>query len=904
MSSSDDSSDEIPNIGKIPDDYSIYYSKNEITTSNAIKISENQKFIDPQSRSIPISTQQAKIQSVLPTGVSLNFPSNIKSQSHAIINPQSKNPLVEKSGFEVFNEESKDKPEPKDKSNRSQLPISKPIFSTQDPNVKISQIPPPSLKNDIKQNLILTSPPNLLEDINKPSYPSAETNKIKSKADDGLLSSNTDSKPSSKAPDFITNPNNNPSQLPFMNNIQFAPPVNPSPMYIPLTVCKLPFQTPNTGNNALSSNPAQEIPSGTQSLHQNPTPFFVSNTSLPQSSPLQNAINKPSDLKNTLLPMPNLSIEQINKFPVLGIIPPPGIKSNFIGTDSSEQNIPRNQEFNTPSSVKTSDPLPNSLNLKAKLPESKPISLTQSAIIPNQNLDFLPNQLKTPSFTPTSIPLIDKPNNAESPLLKPKSVLPESKPISQIQQTIIKPPFSESQPKTAESPQKLPEPKNPFFIPTNIKPNDPNIPSIKKLKDPAPFLPQPIPTYPPSSLPAPTSFIQSSQQITPPSLLSKPTSFNPQSTPLDPPSLLSSFNPQSTPFPPSLLSSFNPQSTPSDPPSLLSKSILEQTSVSEQSKLKLAPKPIIPEQNILTKPISLPTNQPPPFYQGTLPSQQNILLNQNISQFEYIEEPIMNTSSVIHEQKPHMNVIVTSPLEEEKNLDFCSNQTLSDDNTSVNARDKDLESVNQVIIDVMKCCLCGENKNEKILKCGHILCKECIQDSVEIAASKQIYYSANSKIHPKCPSCSKDIDDMFFIYEDYYKNLKSEHIDKYMQLISRAKKCLGCKSFYPLKGFFDEDLCKHLCKDCLSIEIALSKEKCPYCLCKYELDKIKGYKEKCSCCLKDKKYVEEYMISLCKGHNHCFDCAKAAVKEKTCSKCKSLIGQKDLIRTLKRLKQY
>lgn len=342
-----------------------------------------------------------------------------------------------------------------------------------------------------------------------------------------------------------------------------------------------------------------------------------------------------------------------------------------------------------------------------------------------------------------------------------------------------------------------------------------------------------------------------------------------------------------------------PQSQPifSIPPPLLTQPLSGQISSTEQLKPKLAPPPLLSVSSTQQNPLAfseiLPTQQPPPLYKGTLPFQP-----------QPIQEPIAKIplSHNNPEAKPQLNLIVTSPLEEEKNLDFCSNQTISDDNTSVNARDKDLESVNQVIIDVQKCCHCGENKNEEVLKCGHILCKECIQDSVENAVPKQIYYSRNSKIHPKCLSCSKDIDEIFFVNENYYKKLKNDHIDRYMQLISGAKKCLGCKNYYPLKGFFDEDICKHLCKDCLSIEIVLSKEKCSYCLCKYDLDKIKNYKEKCSCCLKEKIYIEDYVFSLCKGHSHCFDCAKQAVKEKSCCKCKESIGQKDLIRTLKRLK--
>lgn len=206
-----------------------------------------------------------------------------------------------------------------------------------------------------------------------------------------------------------------------------------------------------------------------------------------------------------------------------------------------------------------------------------------------------------------------------------------------------------------------------------------------------------------------------------------------------------------------------------------------------------------------------------------------------------------------------------------------------------------IESSNllQIIERKLKCISCQEKYSEIVLNCNHGYCKNCLINTISAQTQELIITNNFEKdLSPKCleSSCKYKIKPSEFhvLYErswEFLQKLSRKREIDYLIANNLGIKCSKCHIRYPQTMFLYS--CYEICINCSSGCIRYGECKCPSC--GLEIDLKENYKafleSKCSICGEEQSYIDDFMITICNGHNHCIQCLNEAWNTRSCRKC-------------------
>lgn len=210
------------------------------------------------------------------------------------------------------------------------------------------------------------------------------------------------------------------------------------------------------------------------------------------------------------------------------------------------------------------------------------------------------------------------------------------------------------------------------------------------------------------------------------------------------------------------------------------------------------------------------------------------------------------------------------------------------------------QSAMQNIMKNWYCCKCKKRIPDVFLTCTDYFCKQCLRTEIEQQTKGLIVLNKfELDLVAKCVVCQKKIP-----HEEYKalflerwgeieKNSKNREIEMEFQK-SNKKQCGECKIARKFDDFFYE--CMHICIFCSSEQIRLGNSACPKCSCEKipskSLEKL--IHAKCQTCKKQKSYIEDRLLKICKDHLHCYSCLLNAWTKVQCGVCEEILDSQSL----------
>lgn len=196
----------------------------------------------------------------------------------------------------------------------------------------------------------------------------------------------------------------------------------------------------------------------------------------------------------------------------------------------------------------------------------------------------------------------------------------------------------------------------------------------------------------------------------------------------------------------------------------------------------------------------------------------------------------------------------------------------------------DPQFINGFLLEL--CANCSQRKVDIQIHCGHSFCKECLSSH----AKERLELDEVRTI--KCFTCFEDLNET-----DLAQFLNRSMCRLFRKTLPEMNVCSVCGIYHQFDGWRIEGFCKHICLNCLIIELRRNNHVCSLDSSPFPrplIETVLKMQQACAHCGNQVSIVKDFDAFPCSRHKLCRSCIRACAAKRKCLPCMRLLDPAEL----------